>query len=190
MIFFFSQTVCFGKLKPNYHNDHTSVGDLRIGETDIKCNLFTLVEFLKGNPKKCLDWRGKVTKSGAASSRLSKCRYFDQHSLLHDKAPNKPTESNLVIACGEGSNTSSLPSASSCESEVQPSAGVHKRKFSTDLISGGISPHCGFYACNNTTRYETWRLSSSSFGWRWRFIMLQESHTCFTRTTFKEKTID
>ena len=106
--------------------------------------LFTLVEFLKQefkklkeNLKKCLDRRGKATKSGAASSILSKCRYFDQLSFLHDKASNKPTESNIVIACGEGSDTSSLPSPSSCESEVQPSVGVHKRKFSADLSSGG-----------------------------------------------------
>ena len=40
---------------------------------------------LKDNPKKCLDKRSSVTKSGAVACSLPKCKYFDEMAFLHGK---------------------------------------------------------------------------------------------------------
>ena len=64
--------------------------------------------------KRCLDKRSNATKSGAAASKLAKCKYFKQLSFLHSKVSNKPTESNLtpVIEVEDTPSVQVSPSAS------------------------------------------------------------------------------
>ena len=50
---------------------------------------------LKEKPKKCLDKRNRITRSGAAAFNLPKCQYFDEMAFLHEKNVNKVTEANL-----------------------------------------------------------------------------------------------
>ena len=56
-------------------------------------------KYLNDSLKKCLDRRSKLTKSVAPASSLPKCNYFEVIQSLHDKAANKPTESNLCLPC-------------------------------------------------------------------------------------------
>ena len=39
-----------------------------------------------------------MTRSGAPSSVLPQCKFFEQMRILHDKTANKPTESNISHA--------------------------------------------------------------------------------------------
>ena len=55
------------------------------------------LKYLNDSLKKCLDRRSKLTKSVAPVSSLPKCNYFEVMQSLHDKAANKPTESNLCL---------------------------------------------------------------------------------------------
>ena len=55
------------------------------------------LKYLNDSSKKCLDRRSKLTKSVAPASSLPKSNYFEVMQPLHDKAANKPTESNLCL---------------------------------------------------------------------------------------------
>ena len=63
-----------------------------------------LVDFLKAqlkhfkdNYKECLERQNKAFKSGSAASKVAKCKYYDQLTLLFDKTANQPKESNIAI---------------------------------------------------------------------------------------------
>ena len=47
--------------------------------------------------KRCLDRQARATKSGAAASKLSMCKYYNELAFLCDKTANKPTQSNVNI---------------------------------------------------------------------------------------------
>ena len=82
---------------------------------------------MKDTLKKCLDKRNRMTRSGAAASNLSKCKFFDQVIFLHEKSANKPTQSNLDIVPDFASPLSFhsqfsfsplSPNTSSCSSDL------------------------------------------------------------------------
>ena len=76
---------------------------------------------LKGSLKKCLDKRNEFTKSGAAASKLPKCKFFEEMAFLHEKTGNKPTQSNVNhnLDSPEISNLGSPPSISSFRYETK-----------------------------------------------------------------------
>jgi hypothetical protein len=52
---------------------------------------------LRDNLKRCLDRQARATKLGAAASKLSMCKYYNELAFLCDKTANKPTQSNVNI---------------------------------------------------------------------------------------------
>lgn len=52
---------------------------------------------LRDNFKRCLTKRSQMSKSGAASHILPKCKYFTHLQFLLEKVTNKETESNIVL---------------------------------------------------------------------------------------------
>ena len=76
---------------------------------------------LKDTLKKCLDKRNELTKSGAAASKLPKCKFFEQNAFLLEKTGNQPTQSNVNynLESPEISNLGSPPSISSFRYETK-----------------------------------------------------------------------
>ena len=63
-----------------------------------------LVEFLKNQWKlmrdayrRCVNKRDGQTRSGAAASKMAKCKYFDILSFLHESLSNKVPDSNIDL---------------------------------------------------------------------------------------------
>ena len=126
-----------------------------------KCISFVLADVLKkqlknlkDTLKKCLDKRNELTKSGAAASKLPKCKFFEQMAFLHEKTGNQPTQSNVNynLESPEISNLGSPPSISSFRYETKsvkepcttparkkskidtPEADLRKSLIETDLM--------------------------------------------------------
>lgn len=89
---------------------------------------FLIVEYLKSqwknvkeNFKRCLDKRNRMTRSGAASHTLPKCKYFENLLFINDKILNQETCSNIVLPNEplssplSSQSSSSLSSPQSCQ---------------------------------------------------------------------------
>ena len=61
---------------------------------------------LKDSLKKCLDKRTTLSRSGAAASTLSMCKYFEVMRFLHEKTSNLETHSNVELEIQAVSNNS------------------------------------------------------------------------------------
>ena len=92
--------------------------------------IFT-VDFLKKewknmreNMKRCIVRRAEMTRSGAPSSSLPKCKYFSQLQFIRDKIMNKETDSNLNLNIVPPS-----PVDASCNSEPIPIATHRTTEF-------------------------------------------------------------
>ena len=50
---------------------------------------------MRDSYRRCLNKREKQTRSGAAASKMSKCKYFDILAFLNESLSNKETDSNI-----------------------------------------------------------------------------------------------
>ena len=103
-----------------------------------------LAEFLKAEWKKlkenfkcCIDKRARLTRSGAATDSLPKCKYFDQLLFIHDKVKNRETESNVNLGdSNEEQEQSSTESICTMQTNPSRSSTPTTKRANSDEMDG------------------------------------------------------
>ena len=108
--------------------------------------IFFLVDFLKAqwknlreNLRRCLQKRNEMSRSGAATYTLPKCKYFSQLQFVHDKVLNKDTQSNVSIPSPLNINISSTDNAASTDFTSPLSSGS---SVQSEVIGGKRRKSC------------------------------------------------
>eukprot|EP00795_Rhopilema_esculentum_P017397 gene17397-8996_t len=142
--------ILWNKQSPEYKESHKK----RLVWAEISLRLGLNVESIKSkwknlcdSYKKCLDREREFSKSGSASFKQPRCRYYDQLTFLRDVITNRQTISNLALPSssplsplpldfvGKSSPAPSFTSNSSYEADefrpMEPSFETISRKAST-----------------------------------------------------------
>ena len=121
---------------------------------------------LKDNLKKCLDKRGRMTKSGASASHLLKCKYFDKMRFLYDKTRNLPTESNFSKNLKSPKGNLNCPPKTRTNSIVTQQQNQQQQEAQKDAVintTPEISSNSDVTPCSTNNNKKRKRIDPSEF---------------------------